>query len=162
MDERASHTIPPFFDICSEVLILGSFPSVRSRADGFYYAHPQNRFWRVLSGIFGDDPPTQAADKKRFLCCRKIALWDVIGECRVRGSSDATIRDVIPNDITTITSAAPIRLIALNGATAARLYKRYRPDIEIESISLPSTSPANASWSLDRLIAAWRTAWPDL
>lgn len=154
--ERARHGFGPHWDEASRVLILGSFPSVRSRADGFYYAYPMNRFWRVLASLFDAEVPSSIEAKRVFLTQDHIALWDVIDECEVSDSSDASIRSVVPCDLTKITNTAPIELIALNGGTAARFFARYWHDIGIESVRLPSTSPANAAWTLDKLIDAWR------
>jgi len=151
------HPIPPVWDGQAETLILGSFPSVRSRESGFFYGHPQNRFWRVLAGVFSDAVPASTAEKTDFLHRHRIALWDVIACCEITGSADSTIRNVIPNDLTEILHAAPIRKIVTNGQTADRLYRRYLlPVTGREAICLPSTSPANAAWSADRLTEAWR------
>lgn len=141
------HTIAPFYNKNSEILILGSFPSVASRKEGFYYAHPKNRFWKVLSNIFNEE----IIDKKAFLDKHHIALFDVCASCEIKGSSDASIKKVIPNDLTDILNTAKIKIIILNGSTASKLYKKYMTDIPIEAITLPSTSPANAKFSLEML-----------
>lgn len=153
------HPIAPVFDGRSRVLILGSFPSVKSREEGFFYAHPQNRFWRVLAGMVRDAVPCTVDEKKRFLLSHGIALWDVIASCRICGSSDSSVTDVIPNDLAPFFVASPRLSVAVNGKTAERYYRRFDlPQGYPEPIVLPSTSPANAAWSLDRLTAAWRTA----
>lgn len=151
-----THPIEPVFDKDSNILILGSFPSVKSREEGFFYGHPQNRFWRVISDVFEEDTPQNIADKKSFLLSNNIALWDVIGTCEIDGSSDSSIRNVTVNDISLILNAADIKKIYLNGQKAFQLYKKYMlPVIKCEGISLPSTSPANAAWSIKKLTAAW-------
>ena len=150
------HPIDPVFDQNSEVLILGSFPSVKSREMQFFYAHPQNRFWRVLAAVFDCEVPETVAQKRAFLLRYRIALWDVIGSCTIAGSSDSSITDVVPNDLQPILDAAPIKRIFVNGKTAERCYIRYtEPVIGRKAIVLPSTSPANAACSLQRLIEQW-------
>ena len=150
------HPIPPFYNSDSEILILGSFPSVKSRETGFFYGHPQNRFWKVLAALFDEDVPQTIPEKKAFLQRSRIALWDVIGSCEIEGSSDASIRGVVPNDLRVILDHAPIRTICVNGKTAYRCYERYmRPKTGREAVCLPSTSPANAAWSLEKLQAEW-------
>lgn len=146
------HNIPPVYNKNSKILILGSFPSVKSRETEFFYAHPQNRFWRVLSELLGYElPGTIAAKKKMLLDCR-IALWDVIAGCDIEGSSDSSIRNVRVNDLSIVLNAAKIERIYANGNKAYELYRKYIGE-NIEK--LPSTSPANAAWSLDRLIGEW-------
>ncbi len=150
------HSIAPVYDASSEVLILGSFPSVKSREAGFYYAHPQNRFWRVLAAVFGEAIPESIDEKCALMRAHGVALWDVIGSCTVIGSSDASIRNTTPNDLTEILATAPIRRIYTNGQTAHRLYCRHlQAQTGIEAVALPSTSPANAAWSLDKLTETW-------
>ena len=156
--EHIQHPFPPVFDANSHTLILGSFPSVKSREDGFFYGHPQNRFWRVLSSIYQSDCPTSIDDKKAFLLRHGIALWDVVFSCDIVGSSDASIRNVVPTDLSRIIQAAHIKQVLCNGTLATKLYKQYlQPTLLIPGISLPSTSPANATWSLQQLIEAWKT-----
>ena len=150
------HPIPPLYDAESRVLILGSFPSVKSREAGFFYGHPQNRFWRVTASLFGDSVPRTTEEKRAFLLRRHIALWDVIRSCEITGSSDASIRNVTPNDLRGILKTAPIRQIFVNGKTAEKYYHRFtEPVLQRPCICLPSTSPANAAWSVERLAAAW-------
>ena len=153
------HPIPPVWDGQAETLILGSFPSVRSRESGFFYGHPQNRFWRVLAGVFSDAVPASTAEKTDFLHRHRIALWDVIASCEITGSSDSSIKNVIPNDISALLSHTPITRIFVNGKTAEKYYRKYiRPSVGTDAILLPSTSPANAAWSLGQLIEEWKTA----
>ena len=152
-----NHPFPPFFDESSTVLILGSFPSVRSREEGFFYGHPQNRFWRVLVGVFAEqEVPQTIEQKKLFLTRHHIALWDVAAACEIDGSADSTLREVVGNDLSIILDSAPIKRIYLNGKAAERYYhKLIEPTVGREAIALPSTSPANATWSLERLTEAW-------
>lgn len=154
---RQIHPIPPVYDAHSTVLILGSFPSVKSRETGFFYGHAQNRFWRVTAAVFGCPVPATIPEKRAFLLGNRIALWDVLAACDIDGSADASIRDACPNDLAPILAAAPIARIFTNGATADALYTRYLlQTVGIPAVRLPSTSPANAAWSLERLIDAWR------
>ena len=146
------HTILPFYKKDSKVLILGSFPSRKSREEGFYYAHPRNRFWPVLSSIFEEE----IKDKKAFLEKHHIALYDVCASCEIKGSSDASIKEVIPNDLNEILASSKIKIIILNGKTASNLYKKLFKEIKTPIITLPSTSPANASYSLSSLIEQYR------
>ncbi|MBD8959811.1 MAG: DNA-deoxyinosine glycosylase [Clostridiales bacterium] len=154
---RQIHPIPPVYDAHSTVLILGSFPSVKSRETGFFYGHAQNRFWRVTAAVFGCPVPATIPEKRAFLLGNRIALWDVLAACDIDGSADASIRDVCPNDLAPILAAAPITRIFTNGAAADALYTHWQlPIVGIPAVRLPSTSPANAAWSLERLIDAWR------
>jgi hypoxanthine-DNA glycosylase len=154
--EHITHGFPPVYDENSRVLILGSLPSVRSREQQFYYGHPQNRFWKVLAAVTKSAVPTATEEKKAFLLEHHIALYDVIYECDIAGSSDSSIRNIVPTDLAPILGAAPVRAIFTNGGTASRVYRKYHlPVTGIEAVQLPSTSPANAAWSLDRLIAAY-------
>ena len=151
------HPFPPFFRQDSHILILGSFPSVKSREQMFFYGHPQNRFWRVLAAVFGDAVPVSIPEKREFLARNRVALWDSIGRCTIEGSSDSSIRDVVPNDLSVILNAAPIAAIFCNGRQSFDCYTRYiLPVLHREAVVLPSTSPANAAWSVDRLVEAWR------
>ena len=151
------HPIPPVYDRHSTILILGSFPSVKSRDVGFFYGHPQNRFWKVVAAVFGQSVPQTVDEKRAFLLRTGVALWDVIQSCDIVGSSDSSIRNVVPNDLTPILEQARIRQIFVNGKKAMSLYQRYLADqTGRAAICLPSTSPANASWNLERLIQAWQ------
>jgi G:T/U mismatch-specific DNA glycosylase len=153
----AIHNMPPIYDEHSEILILGSFPSVKSRAAQFYYETPQNRFWRVIAAVFEQDVPRTVEEKRAFLLRNRIALWDVIASCEIEGSSDQTIRNAVPNDLTPILSTADIRQIFVNGRKAEQLFnKMIAPKIGRKAVCLPSTSPANAGKSLEQLIREWR------
>ncbi|MBQ6333860.1 MAG: DNA-deoxyinosine glycosylase [Erysipelotrichaceae bacterium] len=154
--QKVIHPIPPLYDEDSKILILGSFPSVKSREAHFYYGHPQNRFWKVLASILDENIPETIDEKREMLYRHKIALWDVIAECRIKGSSDASIEDVKINDLDRILKKADIRQIYVNGQTAGKMYERYAKEkFKRDIIILPSTSPANAAYSLDRLINDW-------
>ncbi len=151
------HPFPPLFNEHSKVLILGSFPSVKSREQLFFYGHPQNRFWKVLSAVFEAETPKTIDEKKAFLLKNGVALWDVIASCEISGSADSTIRNVTPNDLTPILSAANIKKIFVNGKTAEKYYNRYMlPKTAVPAVCLPSTSPANAAYTLPRLVEAWK------
>lgn len=153
---HAKHGFEPVYDRHSRILILGSFPSVKSRETSFYYGHPQNRFWKLLAALTGQDMPETIEEKTRFLLENRIALWDVVEECDILGSSDLSIRNVIPNDINRILEKAPIEIICANGSEAFRLYKKYcKEKTNREAVKCPPTSPANAVWSLERLTEAW-------
>lgn len=150
------HTIAPVYDENSHILILGSFPSVKSREQQFFYGHKQNRFWKVLAGILECEVPQTIQEKKEMLLTNHIAVWDVIKSCEIEGSSDASIRDVVPNDLSEILATADIRMIYTNGGKAYELYNKYiYPVNGIKAQKLPSTSPANAGYSLQRLKEAW-------
>lgn len=151
-----THPIKPVYDKNSRVLILGSFPSVKSREAGFFYGHPQNRFWRVLSMVYGVEMPVTIEEKKAFLLENKIAVWDVIKSCDITGSSDSSIKNVVPNDLNVILEHSSVEKIFVNGKKAEQLYNRYIMDvIGREVVCLPSTSPANASWSVEKLVEVW-------
>ena len=153
------HPFPPLVDENSRILILGSLPSVASRAQGFYYMHPRNRFWAVMSALLGTDLTSADVEtKKRTLLQHGIALHDVIRECRITGSGDASIRGAVPSDIRAILAAAPIEAIYLNGSTAYKLFLKYFPDLGNIAHPLPSTSPANAKWTSAALTKEWGRA----
>lgn len=154
---RQIHPIPPLYNKESRLLILGSFPSVKSREQAFFYGHPQNRFWRVVAEIFESPVPDTIDEKKRLILNNRLALWDVIAECEITGSSDSSIKAVIPNDIGKIISDSDIKAIFVNGRTAEKYYIRYTEHIiGKKAVCLPSTSPANAAWSLERLCGEWK------
>ncbi len=154
--ERVTHTFEPVYREDSRILILGTFPSVKSREQQFYYGHPQNRFWKVLAELAHDEIPKTIEEKKKFLLQHKIALWDVIQSCTIEGSSDSSIRDVVPNDISMILEQSRIEAIYANGAKAYSLYEKYMyPLCSKQAVKLPSTSPANAAFSLERLVREW-------
>lgn len=150
------HPIDPVYDENSRILILGSFPSSKSRQAGFFYGHPQNRFWRVLAAVWDSPVPETIWEKRAFLLARQIALWDVIASCEITGSADSSIKNARPNDLSRILDCAAIEAIYVNGKTAERTYRRYLQNTTgLEVICLPSTSPANAAWTLPRLVEAW-------
>lgn len=156
--QHVEHPFPPVVDENCRVLILGSFPSVVSRADGFFYGHPRNRFWPMLAGIFDEAEPLIIPDKTALLLRHHLALWDVIASCRIEGSSDASVRDAVPVDIRRVLDVADIQRIICNGALAGKLYRQHlQPITGMEAIVLPSTSPANAAWSLPRLMDSWKS-----
>jgi len=155
--EKHVHEFPPFYEKDSTILILGSFPSVRSREQAFYYGHPQNRFWRVLSTLASEKVPEEISGKKDFLRRHGIALWDVIESCEIRGSSDASIKNAVMTDLPLLLSESPIHTIYANGKLAYRLYMKFQfPVTGRKIISLPSTSPANAACSFEDLVKAWK------
>lgn len=156
-----SHPIAPVYDGRSRILILGSFPSVRSRETGFFYGHPQNRFWKLLAFLFRQSVPVSIAEKRAFLLSNRVALWDVIASCEIEGSSDASISAVTANDLSPLLQAAPVEKIFTNGKTADSLYTKYiLPQTQRQTVCLPSTSPANAAWTFDRLCTAWQVILP--
>lgn len=151
------HPIMPVFDNTSNILILGSFPSVKSREVNFFYGHPQNRFWKVLAAVYNEKLPESTDEKKVFLLKNHIAVWDVIKSCDIEGSSDSSIKNVVPNNLSEILNQAQIKNIYVNGKKAEQLYKKYiEKTINKKAICLPSTSPANAAWTLEKLIDAWK------
>lgn len=154
--EHIVHSFEPVYDKASEILILGTLPSVKSRENNFYYGHKQNRFWKVLATLLKEPVPDTIEEKKAMLLAHRIALWDVIQSCDIKGSSDSSIKNVQPTDIGMILEKTDITRIYANGNKAGQLYKRYQfPVTGIEAMVLPSTSPANAAWSLERLCKAW-------
>lgn len=154
--QSIAHTFEPIYDSESKILILGTFPSVKSRENNFYYGHPQNRFWKVLAAIFDEEIPQTVDEKKDLLLRHNIAVWDVIGSCTIAGSSDSSIKDVVVNDFSDILKNSKIDTIYVNGTKAFELYHKYAQEkTGIPAIKLPSTSPANAAWSLERLVGAW-------
>lgn len=151
------HPIPPLYAPTSDTLILGSFPSVKSREQGFFYGHPQNRFWRVMAAVCDSGVPTTIEEKRRLILTNHYALWDVIRSCEIDGSSDSSIRAVTPNRLTALLEQTAIRRIFVNGKKAEALYIRYlEKETGLRARVLPSTSPANAAKSLDDLIRIWR------
>lgn len=157
MNALLHHTIEPIYDEHSEILLLGSFPSVKSRAATFYYAHPQNRFWQVIAALTHEPLPHSILEKKALLLRNHLALWDVIASCEITASSDSSIRHVTPNDLTPILTHTNLRAIFCNGSAAWQLYQKYLlPQTGIPAGKLPSTSPANAAWRLPQLIDAWQ------
>jgi len=156
------HPLAPISNPHSTALILGSFPSVLSRKAGFYYANPQNRFWRILCTLFREELPTSTQAKTEFLLSHHLALWDVIHSCDILGSSDASIQNVIPNDILTLLKASSITRIYANGSSAFELYMKYcYTKTGIPIVKLPSTSSANANVSFENLLKAWEVILQD-
>ena len=152
-----SHPFPPLYNEDSRILILGSFPSVKSREQRFFYGHPQNRFWKVTAAVFDCAVPQTIEEKRQFLLEHGVALWDTIASCDIVGSSDSSIKNVVPNDLTPVLEGAKIERIFVNGKTSEKYYNRYiRDKIGREALCLPSTSPANAAWSVERLVEAWQ------
>ena len=153
---HVEHMIDPVYDKNSKILILGSFPSVKSRQQAFFYGHPQNRFWKVIAGVMGCSVPESIDEKKEMLLSHYVAVWDVIESCDIIGSSDSSIKDVKVNDFNRILDSADISKIYANGGKAYELYMKYAIEkTGRDIIKLPSTSPANAAWNLERLIDAW-------
>ena len=160
--ERINHNIEPVYDNESKILILGSFPSVKSMEMQFFYGHPQNRFCRVIAALTGYSVPHTIEDKKKMLHENHIALWDTIASCEIEGSSDSSIKDVVPNNLNKILETVPIRAVYCNGTKSYELYHKYcEKQTGMTATKLPSTSPANAACSLDRLIEEWKviTEW---
>lgn len=150
------HNIPPLYDEKSKILILGSFPSVKSREGQFFYHHPQNRYWKVMAAVLNCQVPETIEEKKRMILSNHVAMWDVIASCEISGSSDSSIKNVTPNDVGRLLKETKIEKIYTNGGTAHRYYQKYiKKKIGQEDILLPSTSPANAAWALDGLIEVW-------
>ena len=159
--DMLEHPFEPVVDEGCTVLVLGSFPSVKSRENGFYYGYPRNRFWPMLAAVYGEEVPADIPSRKALLLRRHIALWDAALCCDADGSMDRDIRNVIPTDLTPVLSRADIRLVLANGALAGSLYRRYQQKASgIPAVILPSTSPANAAWSLQRLCRAWSNYLP--
>lgn len=161
-EEHVTHTFGPVYDENSKILILGSMPSVKSREQQFYYGHPQNRFWKVLSAVFEKAVPMTIEEKRKFLLDNHVALWDVIASCDIIGSSDSSIKNVKENDMSVILDRANIKAVFVNGTKAYELFVKYCKQYVDEEgkpklIKLPSTSPANAAWSLEKLTQTWRS-----
>ena len=155
--QKIIHPIPPLFDEDSHTLILGSFPSVKSREAMFFYGYPQNRFWKLIPMIFGEPEPKTVGEKKTLILSHHLALWDSIHSCTVTGSSDSSIRDVVPNDLSVILDHSKVERIFCNGALSYNMYMKYLyPQFGVKAEKLPSTSPANAAFSLERLLESWR------
>ena len=154
--KKLEHTFDPIYDKNSKILILGSFPSVKSRENNFYYGHPQNRYWKVLADILEVSVPETPDEKRKMLLENNIAIWDVIHSCSIIGSSDTSIKDVVVNDFSEILDNSGVKAIYVNGGKAYELYHKYaEKNTGIKAVKLPSTSPANAAWKLDRLCEAW-------
>lgn len=161
--QTLSHNFPPVFNQESKILILGTFPSVKSRENLFYYGHPQNRFWKILAGLTKCLVPGTVEEKKEFLLKNHIAIWDVIESCDIIGSSDSSIKNVVPADLSIILRQAPIRQVYANGGKAYELYQKYSyPKVKREIVKLPSSSPANAAFQMERLLQTWNVICEDL
>ena len=157
--EHIVHPFPPLYDDRSRILILGSLPSVKSREQMFFYGHPQNRFWKVMSEVLGEALPTTIEEKKRMLLKHRIALWDTIYSCDIIGSSDSSIKNVTPTDLRQIVERSEVQRIFCNGGTSGRYFQKYQQKmLGMEATVLPSTSPANAAFSLEKLIQLWGQA----
>ncbi len=155
--QTVAHPLAPVWDSHSRILILGSFPSVRSREAGFYYAHPQNRFWPLMARLFQESTPLTTEERRAFALRHGLALWDSIERCIITGSSDASIRDAKPNDIAGLIAQSGIQRIYCNGQQSYRIFQKYcAENCPIQAVPLPSTSPANAAWTMDRLAEAWK------
>ncbi len=151
------HPFPPLYDVESRILILGSFPSVKSREQNFFYGHPQNRFWKVISAVFDENEPKTIEEKKQFLHTHHIALWDVIASCEITGSSDSSIKNAVANDLTEILENSKVEQIFVNGRTAEKYYRQYTQNsLGRKAVYLPSTSPANAAWNVEKLVNQWQ------
>ena len=151
------HNIEPLYNENSKILILGSFPSVKSREEKFFYAHPQNRFWKVVAAVFGEKVPRDIEEKKALILNHGLAVYDVIYSCEITGSADSSVKNVVPSDLKPIIDNSQITKIFVNGRTAEKYYRKYSlKKTGIECVALPSTSPANASYSLERLISEWQ------
>ena len=154
---QLEHPFPPVVDENCRILILGSFPSVKSREQSFFYGHPQNRFWKLISMLFDEEIPQSIDEKKQLILKHNLALWDVIHSCTITGSSDSSIKDVVPNDLSVILQNSRVDRIFANGALSHKMYMKYIfPQTGIEAVKLPSTSPANAAFSLERLAESWK------
>ena len=155
-EESIVHPIPPLYDENCKILILGSFPSVKSREAMFFYGHPQNRFWKLMAVLFEEAYPQTIEEKKALVLKHHIAMWDTIRSCTITGSSDSSIKDVVPNDLSVILDNSRVERIFCNGATSYRLYMKYiYPTTGVKAVKLPSTSPANAAFNLERLLTEW-------
>ena len=161
MMQRLTHPFGPLYNDSSKVLILGSFPSVKSREQNFFYGHPQNRFWRVIASVFDQPVPQSIEEKKQLILGSGLALWDSIASCEITGSSDSSIRNAQPNDLSIILNNCNIERIYCNGRKSYELYQKYiRPQTRRDAVCLPSTSPANAQWTLEKLIREWSVIHP--
>ena len=158
MRERIVHPLAPVYDKNSRVLVLGTMPSPKSRELGFYYSHPQNRFWRILAELYGEALPRGNGEKTAFLLRRRIALWDVLKSCEISGADDASIRTPVANDIAGLLKRTGIRTVFTTGSKAASLYRRLcRASVGMDAVALPSTSPANCrNWTYETLLGAYR------
>lgn len=163
MEEKISgKPFDPVISDCSRILILGSFPSLESQRNGFYYGNTHNRFWRVLSRVYKDKLPETNPEKKDFIIAHGLALWDVIACCRIKGSADSSIKDAVPSDIQSLIKGKPVKKIILNGTKAYELFMKFNPELKDMAIRLPSTSPANAAYSEEKLFHIYSAALYDI
>ena len=159
---RVTHPFPPLYHAESRILILGSFPSVKSREQAFFYGHPQNRFWKMLAAVYEEPVPETIPEKRRLILAQQLALWDCIQACTITGSADASVRDAVPTDLQPIFAETQIERVLCNGSLSGQLYQRYQLKATgLPAVTMPSTSPANAAWSLQRLTEVWRQALLD-
>ena len=157
-----THEFPAVFDRHSRVLLLGSIPSPKSREVGFYYGHPQNRFWKVLAQVLGEAVPETIPQKKAMLKKHHVALWDVMESCTIVGASDTSIENAVPNWIGELVKSSQVTRIFCTGATAYKLYQKFcAKDVGIDAVKLPSTSPANCAVPFDKLVDAYKIILPD-
>ncbi len=155
--EHIVHPFPPLYDENSRILILGSLPSVKSREQMFFYGHPQNRFWPLIARLLDEQEPRSIEEKKQLVLKHNIALWDTIYSCDIMGSGDSSIKNVVPTDLKPVVQGSKIERVFCNGKTSWKYYHRFQEkELGIEAAALPSTSPANAAWTIDRLAQAWK------
>ena len=155
--EHIVHSFEPIFDSASQILILGTLPSVKSRETNFYYGHKQKRYWKVLAALFQEPIPETIDEKKHLLLRHHIAIWDVIQSCDIKGSSDSSIKNVVPTDLKAIVKDSNVKRIFCNGKTSGTYFRKYQQkELGIEAEVLPSTSPANAAYSVERLVEIWK------
>lgn len=163
MRQEITHPYAPVYDERSTVLVLGTMPSPKSREVGFYYGHPQNRFWAVLAALFCTEVPQTTEERKNLCLVHGIALWDVLAACEIDGAADSSIKNPVANDLTIITQNAPIKAVFTTGQKAYALYEKHcYSQTRLAAVALPSTSPANAAFSLDKLVLAYRAILPHL
>lgn len=157
------HPFPPLYNEESGILILGSLPSVKSREAMFFYGHPQNRFWKMISLIFEEEMPVTVEEKKKLVLSHHLAMWDTIYSCDIIGSSDSSIRNVVPTDLKSIVENSKISKVICNGKTSGKYYEKYQmKELGIKPVILPSTSPANAAYSLEKLAGIWKEEMGDI
>lgn len=155
--KKTVHPIPPLYNENSEKLILGSFPSIKSREAMFFYGHPQNRFWKLIAKIFDEETPNTIEEKTKLILTHNLSLWDSIHSCVITGSSDSSVKDVVANNLSVILNNSRVGQIYCNGALSHKMYMKYiYPQTKIKAVKLPSTSPANAAFSIDRLYEQWK------
>lgn len=160
---RITHPFEPLYNSQSKILILGSLPSVKSREQGFFYGHPQNRYWKLMAALLKEAVPKTIEEKKALILNHNIAMWDAIYSCDIILSDDSSIKNAVPTDLMGIITSSGITHIFCNGKAAAAYYHKYQEKIlGIKAVTLPSTSPANAAWNFERLLEAWKVILPPL